>query len=398
VTKAIGFSLLALLVASLAQAESVGAVFYISLENHNWTQRASLTSPHPIYRNPAAPFINSLVSPGNPNAANVSYASKYLNVVKVPCDQQLDWVHPSEPNYVWMEAGLAKLTVPLNRRDDPPFPNNIVTAQHLSQLLQEKGLAWRSYQEDIDLAKDLMGQVTDKALPASEWTVPLISFFGASPAYSNRYNASHQYNYQPKHNPPLFFEDTNGGNDAARNNPMAKNYAPLQQLESDLTNNTVARYNWITPNIHNDMHSSLKTDFAYNGVTYAAGTDEQQIALGDNFLSKIVPLIESSQAVRNNGLIVIWTDETEGSPGCGSVEFTLAEIVISPLARGNAYANSIAYSHSSDLRTPAGDFWRRQPGRLSRRRGQCDLIDRSVQARRDPSVVAERYTLVYSLV
>jgi hypothetical protein len=73
--------------------------------------------------------------------------------------------------------------------------------------------------------------------------VPLISFSGASPAYSNRYNASHQYNYQPKHNPPLFFEDTNGGNDAARNNPIIKNYAPLQQLESDLTNNTAARYN-----------------------------------------------------------------------------------------------------------------------------------------------------------
>lgn len=86
-TKAIGVSLLALLVASLAQAESIGAVFYIPLENHNWTQPASLTSPHPIYRNPAAPFINSLVTPGNANAANVSYASKYLNVVNVPCNQ-----------------------------------------------------------------------------------------------------------------------------------------------------------------------------------------------------------------------------------------------------------------------------------------------------------------------
>jgi hypothetical protein len=64
-----------------------------------------------------------------------------------------------------MEAGLGKLTIPLNRRDDPPFPNNIVTAPHLSRLLQEKGLAWRSYQEDIDLAKDPTGQVTDKALP-----------------------------------------------------------------------------------------------------------------------------------------------------------------------------------------------------------------------------------------
>jgi hypothetical protein len=43
-------------------------------------------------------------------------------------------------------------------------------------------------------------------------------------------------------------------------------------LESDLTNNNVARYNWITPNIYNDMRSSLKTDFAYNGVSYVAGT------------------------------------------------------------------------------------------------------------------------------
>ena len=79
-----------------------------------------------------------------------------------------------------MEAELAKLPVPLNHRDDPPFPNNILTAHHLSHLLQEKGLAWRSYQEDIDLAKDPTGQVTDKALPASEWTVPLIPFSGAS--------------------------------------------------------------------------------------------------------------------------------------------------------------------------------------------------------------------------
>lgn len=53
-------------------------------------------------------------------------------------------------------------------------------------------------------------------------------------------------------------------------------------------------------------------------MTYAAGADEQQIALGDNFLSKIVPLVESSQAFRNNGLIVIWTDETEGGAGRGA--------------------------------------------------------------------------------
>ena len=200
--------------------------------------------------------------------------------------------------------------------------------------------------------------------------MPLISFSGASPAYSNRYNASHQYNYQRKHNPPLFFEDTNGRSGAAGTTRWLRITPPLQQLESDLTNNTVARYNWITPNIHNDMHSSLKTDFAYNGVTYAAGIDEQQIALGDNFLSKIVPLIESSQAFRNNGLIVIWTDETEGSPGADSAEFTLAEIVISPLAKGNAYTKLhrvLAFLGSED---PARDFWRRRPERLSRQLSQ----------------------------
>jgi hypothetical protein len=116
------------------------------------------------------------------------------------------------------------------------------------------------------------------------------------------------------------------------------------------------------------MHSSLKTDFAYNGANYAAGTDEQQIALGDNFLSKIVPLIESSQAFRNDGLIVTWTDETEGSSGCGSAEFTLAEIVISPLANGNAYTNSIAYAFLGS-EDPAGDFGVVGPTRLSSRRG-----------------------------
>jgi hypothetical protein len=96
------------------------------------------------------------------------------------------------------------------------------------------------------------------------------------------------------------------------------------------------------------MHSALNTNFTYNGVPYQAGTDEEQIALGDNFLSQIVPLIEQSQAFKNNGEIVIWNDETEGGNGPG---FSSTEIIISPLAKGDAYHNDIAYNHSSDLRT-----------------------------------------------
>src|SRR5262249_5730649 len=104
----------------------------------------------------------------------------------------------------------------------------------------------------------------------------------------------------------------------------------------------------ITPNQFNDMPSSLNTDFTYNGTTFSHNTDQQAIAIGDNFLSMIVPQIMASQAYKNNGVIVIWFDETEGG---NTSAFTLPEIVISPLAKGNAYTNNILYTHSSDLRT-----------------------------------------------
>ena len=103
---------------------------------------------------------------------------------------------------------------------------------------------------------------------------------------------------------------------------------------------------------YNDMHSSLNTPFTYHGVTYDANTDQEAVALGDNFLATIVPQIEASQAFKNNGEIVIWNDETEQPNGATSTAgYTSTEIVISPLAKGNAYTNFIPYTHSNDLHT-----------------------------------------------
>jgi hypothetical protein len=251
-SRTIGVSLLAIMIASAAHAQQIGDVFYIALENHNWTQPSGVTGiPQQIFGNPAAPYINSLVTPGNPNAAQVSYATNYQNVSV--------GLHPSEPNYVWQEAGVAG---PLNDAD--PYPNNIVKAPNLSALLAAKGLSWRSYQEDTDLkntnGNNINGDhgagvspvtpVTD-ALPTSQYEVPLTSFSGTSPTYTNEYNGSHQYNYAAKHNPQVFFTATNGGNDSTPANSQAQNYAPLQQLASDLANNTVANFNWITPDQYN---------------------------------------------------------------------------------------------------------------------------------------------------
>ena len=84
-------------------------------------------------------------------------------------------------------------------------------------------------------------------------------------------------------------------------------YAPLQQLQTGLANNTVANYNWITPNQYNDMHSTLSG--GYKGLTGDAASIKQ----GDDFLSQIVPMIMASQAYQNDGAIMVWWDETEGT-------------------------------------------------------------------------------------
>jgi hypothetical protein len=332
----------AMLAAGAAQAgkspDAVGPIFVIALENHNFIQPPAYTEQQQIFHNPAAPYINSLVKPGDPNAQYVSFATRYLNVV----DGSGVSVHPSEPNYVWAEAGVHG---PLN--DNDPYPSNVVNAPSLSAELQAAGISWKSYQEDTDLVTK-GGHLTNTVKPQDQWTVPLVSFSGTSSTYTNLYNGSHQYNYATKHNPMAFFTATNGGNDKTPSNPEAKYYAPLQQLAVDLAANTVAQYNWITPDEYNDMHSALNGGFTYQGVHYTG--DQSAIAAGDNFLSQVVPMIEASQAFQNGGTIIIWDDENEGETEEDG-KFSAPEIVISKLAKGGATKVSVSYTHSSDLRT-----------------------------------------------
>ena len=324
--------LLALGVGVPAQAGQIKTVFVIALENHNWTQPASQTDPGQIVGSRYAPYINSLVTSGNPNAAQVSYASNYLNAGP--------GVHPSEPNYIWAEAG-SNLGVKQDKDPYGPGGTNQTTTDSLTNYLQRAGKTWHSYQEDTNVSL-----VANQPMPQSDYTVPLKSFSGTFKSGINDYNKSREYSYGAKHNPPLFFTTTNGGNNATPANPQARNYRPLQQLQTDLVNNTVGSYNWITPNLYNDMHTPLPTGFAYNGAHLTG--DAAQIAQGDNFLSKVVPMIQASPAYKDDGVIIIWWDETEGGDG---PDHTIGEIVISPDAKGNAYTNRIRYTHSSDLLT-----------------------------------------------
>jgi hypothetical protein len=259
--------LAAALLGGPAFAAPVQTVFVIAMENHNFTQPDPTSSPEQILGNAAAPYLNSLITPGNPNAAMTSYATNYQNAAP--------GVHPSEPNYIWNNAGS---NFGVFNDDDPSVANgNIINSPSMTGLMTQKGVSWKSYQEDADINTS-----TNTVLPKSQWTVPSTSQSGTSAGYTNQYNGSHQFNYAAKHNPMVFFSDSN-------KNPA--NYAPLQQLSTDLTNNTVAQYNWITPDQYNDAHSALNGGFTYKGIHYTG--DQAAIAQGDNFLSQIVPTIEA---------------------------------------------------------------------------------------------------------
>src|SRR2546430_12868252 len=96
-------------------------IFLILMENHNWSD---------IKNSPSAPYINNTLLP------MASYAEQYYNP---------PGIHPSEPNYLWLEAGTNFGIF----NDDPPSANHQSTTSHLVSLLQKSGISWKTYQENI---------------------------------------------------------------------------------------------------------------------------------------------------------------------------------------------------------------------------------------------------------
>ena len=358
-----GLFVLAAAFGSRASAQEIKTVFVIAMENHNWTQPVNQFTGgiQQISQNPAAPFINSLVNGtayaivGN-RVENISeqvaYAGNYHNVLATASGNN-PHIHPSEPNYIWAEAGTNFGVANDNDPFSPKGPTNQNTSLHLSNLLTQAGKTWKSYQEDIDLTSGGAGLI-NAPLAQNQWTVPLASISGVfAPGSFNDFNGANQYNYAAKHNPQLFFTDTNGGNDASAANPLSSHYAPLQQLFADLADGAVADYNWITPNQFNDQHTTLSA--GYKGLT----GDPAKILQGDDFLRQVVPAIMASKAYQENGLIILWWDESEGdgvaNDNADDFNHTIPEIVISKHAHRNVngvpYASPVLYTHSSDLRT-----------------------------------------------
>ena len=250
----------------------IKTVFVIVMENKNWSS---------IRGSASAPYINNTLLP------MASYANQYYT----PPGN-----HPSLPNYLWLEAGTNFGIF----NDDPPSTNHQSTTRHLVTLLRNAGYSWKAYVEGI-----------------SGTSCPLVD----------------SGLYAVKHNGPVYFDDVTG-----TNNPLSSyciaHERPYSELAHDLQGNTVPNFNYIVPNVCDDMHNSLgcqTTDAIKNG---------------DSWLAVNVPQILNSQAYRSGGLLLItWDEGTNDSDG------PIGLIALSPYAKGHGYSNSLHYTHSSTLLT-----------------------------------------------
>lgn len=251
-------------------------IFLILMENHDWSD---------IKHSPSAPYINNTLLP------MASYTEQYYNP---------PGIHPSEPNYLWLEAGTNFGIL----NDAPPSVNHQNTSLHLVTLLDGAGISWKSYQEGIS---GTVCPLTNDGL------------------------------YAPKHNPMVYFDDVTNTNDPNSASCIA-HVRPFTELATDLHKQTVARYNFITPDLCNDMHD-----------TCAPLRDP--VKQGDTWLVNNLPQILSSQAYKNGGIVFITWDEGGSVNIRETSDGPIGMIVLSPIAKGAGYSNTIHYTHSSTLRT-----------------------------------------------
>lgn len=187
-----------------------------------------------IIGNPDAPYINEL-------ARKYSLGTNYHAVT-----------HPSLPNYIAMTSGI---TDKIQGNCNPPSNSCQVDTTNITDLLEEKGISWKSYFESMPKPCDT---TIDKL-------------------------------YNVQHNPFVYYPSIY--KDKFR---CDHHIVPYKNLEGDLSlTDTTPRYAFIVPNMCNDMHDC--------GVSQ-----------GDKWLSQEVPKILGSPAfINKRSILIITWDESE---------------------------------------------------------------------------------------
>src|SRR5215469_4140485 len=187
---------------------------------------------------------------GNPNAPWINQAAQQHGLAT----NYFGVTHPSQPNYIAATSGSTNGVT--NDNDTTINVPNIV------DQLEAHGKTWKAYMQSFALC-----------------TTPL------DHACGNQL-------YERKHNPFVSYQDV-------QDNPARMaNIVDFGQFATDLANNTVPDYVWISPDQCHDMHGrgGPSTDPCnFNDISGL-------IATGDAFLSNAVSEIMSSQAWTGNSV------------------------------------------------------------------------------------------------
>jgi acid phosphatase len=206
--------------------------------------------------------------------------------------------HSSLPNYFWLTAG------------QPLTANNSTTAvfdvDNIERHLLRLGLTFKSYAQSLPY-----------------------------PGYTGLY----YNNYYRRHAPLPYFAEM-------ANSSLVKNHVSSDQLATDIANNDLPNFAFITPDVAHDMHNCP--------TTLSACEQEADIWLRDN----IGPLLKTAPfQAGGDGLLILWADEADlGTDnrcsatvltGCGG---RIVVAMIGPQVRGG-YRSFTLYHHESLLRT-----------------------------------------------
>ncbi|RKR13688.1 alkaline phosphatase family protein [Arthrobacter oryzae] len=265
--------------------------------------------------------------------SEAQYLSKTLRAQGVLLSEYYGIAHNSNPNYLAQISGQASNA---STRDDCPtytpfeqtgtatpgqvqgdgcvYPGSVPT---VAGQLSAAGKSWKGYMEDMQT-------------PCQH---PQLG------AEDDHQSAAAGDQYATRHNPFVYFESITSSPECQRN------VVAFSHLAEDLKSvDTTPNLSYLTPNLCNDGHDSPCVDGSPGGLTSA-----------DAWLRQQVPTILDSPAYKQDGMLVITFDESEGGttgpdgllPG-GTAGGKVGALVLSPFTKAGTTSNT-PYNHYSLL-------------------------------------------------
>lgn len=294
-------------------------------------------------------FVINLENKGYDKTWGAGSAAPYLSTTLrnqgVLLNQYYGTAHNSQPNYVaeisgqgpnaQMQADCQTYSPFVQTGTVDPgqavgdgcvFPAGVPT---VADQLTKAGKTWKGYMEDMG---------TPCRHPALG-------------AIDDTQKAKVGDQYAARHNPFVYFAGITGSPDCAKND------VDLSALQTDLTSAaTTPNLSLITPNLCHDGHDSPCVDGQPGGLASA-----------DEWLKQYVPMITSSPAFKQDGVLVITFDESDGpqsdssaccgeGPGPNAAEpgitgmggGRVGALVLSPFTKGGTWSTT-PYNHYSLL-------------------------------------------------